>query len=241
MAAPGAPSLPSEVMDTEPPVLSRRGETITLDPDTAGDVHRHSAFSVWDDVDGVPAGVDPGTQLHAGSEPVPVRRSDLDDLARAETEALVSLGGAVDHACLTHLLSLVTAEDVTPDALAGWLVTATASVTEAVAPTCTPNAYLDTLLRRHARLGASGGGLARRRFVDAEWCEADVLLMSRRETPLHAVVAEEHLAALRGYLEVTLTSIDFGPEEFLQARAVFSYSPRISLHPGAIRIARVQV
>jgi hypothetical protein len=222
VAGPVAPSVRSVVMDTEPPVLSRRGETITLDPDTVGDVHRHSAFSVWDDVDDVPDGVDPRTQLHVGSDQVPVHRSDLDDVARAETEALVSLGAAIDHACLTHLTSLVEVEDVAADALADWLVAATAAVTEATAPTCTPNAYLDTLLRRHARLGSTGDGLARRRVVDAGWCEADVLLVARREPPFHAVVAEEHLAALRGYLQVTLTSVDFGTGEFLQARAASS-------------------
>jgi hypothetical protein len=226
-------------METDPPVLSRRGETVVLDPDHVGDVHRHSAFSLWDDVEEVPD-LDPATRVHVRGEPVPVHRSDLDDVARAETEALISLGGAVDHGCLERLTSRVEVEPVAPGALAGWLVEAVQAVNDVAAPTCTVNAYLDTRLRRYAGT-ATRGPHGRRGTVDAGWCEADVQLMHRVERPLHAVVCDEHLAGLRGHLQVSMTSADFGLQEFLQASAVFAYSPRTSLHPGAIRIARVDL
>ncbi|MEZ0166984.1 hypothetical protein AB2L27_19695 [Kineococcus sp. LSe6-4] len=222
-------------MESEPTVLSRRGETITLDAEHVGDVHRHSAFSLWDDAE-APAEADPRTQVRAAGEPVPVRRADLDDVTRAETEALTTLAGAVDHACLERLLPQVDVEDVTPDALADWLVTATRSVSEVSAAVDSPSAYLDAELRRFAGLRLIGG---RRRTVDAGWCEADVEFTSRRHRPWYAVVADQQLVGLRGYLQVSLTSVDFGAEEFLTASAVFGYSPRISLHAGQVRIARV--
>ncbi|PRY16687.1 hypothetical protein [Kineococcus rhizosphaerae] len=223
-------------MESEPHVLSRRGETITLDAEHVGDVHRHSAFSLWDDADDLPDDADPATQVRAVGEPVPVRRGDLDDVARAETEALLSLAGAVDHACLERLLPQVEVDDVAPDALAAWLVGAVQAVNDAAAPTCSLNALLDTELRRYAGIPLING---RYRLLDAGWCDADVQLMSRREEPWYAVVADEHLAGLRGALQVSLTSVDFGPEEYLTASALFAYSPRISLHPGEVRIARV--
>lgn len=225
-------------MDTDPPVLSRRGETITLDADCVDDVHRHCAFSLWDDADEMPDGIDPTTQRIASGAPVPVRRNDLDDVARAETEALVSLAGALDGVCLDVLASMTEVETVAPGDLAGWLVAATESVNDAAAPVCSVNAYLDARLRRHAGLvprPASG----RRTVVDAGWCEADVRLMSRSPETLQVVIADEHLVGLRGYLSVSLTSVDFGAEEFLTASAVFGYSPRIALHPGEIRLARI--
>ncbi|WP_432565340.1 hypothetical protein [Kineococcus sp. SYSU DK003] len=227
-------------MESDANVLSRRGETVTLGGEHVGDVHRHSAFSTWDDADHLPDGVDPATQVHVSGEPVPVHRDDLDDLARAEGEALVSLGGAVDHACLERLTAQVAAEPVAPGRLAEWLVEATVTVNDAAAPTCTVNAYLDTELRRYAGV-TTQNGLSRRWLVDAGWCEADVQLMSRRQRPCHVVVADEHLAGLRGYLQVSMTSLDFGREEFLSASAVFGYSPRLGLHPGALRIARVEI
>ncbi|MEZ0491648.1 hypothetical protein AB2L28_05300 [Kineococcus sp. TBRC 1896] len=223
-------------MESEPTVLSRRGETITLDAEHVGDVHRHSAFSLWDDAD-APEDPDPRTQVRAAGEPVPVRRADLDDVTRAETEALTTLAGAVDHACLERLLPQAEVEDVAPGAFADWLVTVVQAVSEATAGVHSPSAYLDAELRRYAGLRLIGG---RRRTVDAQWCEADVHFTSRRERPWYAVVADEQLVGLRGYLQVSLTSVDFGTEEFLTASAVFGYSPRISLHPGRVRIARVR-
>ncbi|WP_432514615.1 hypothetical protein [Kineococcus sp. SYSU DK001] len=223
-------------MESEPQVLSRRGETITLDGEHVGDVHRHSAFSLWDDGDTVPDDVDPRTQVRAAGDPVPVRRGDLDDVTRAETEALLSLAGAVDHACLERLVPQADVEDVPAGALAGWLVTAVQDVNDAAAPTCSVNLHLDAELRRYAGIGLVNG---RHRTLDAGWCDADVQLMSRRHRPWYAVVADEHLVGLRGYLQVSLTSVDFGPEEFLTATALFGYSPRISLHRDQLRVARV--
>ena len=225
-------------MDDDEVIRSVRGRTTVVGWQHVRDLPPHSAFGCsWDAGEDVPADADRTGELVVRSEPVPVDRARPDDLERAEAEVVVLLAGAVDAACLQVLLRDAPScvQDVAAADLQRWLVDATRRVTTASRLVCDLDCHLDVELRPQVRIAREPRG----RLLDAGWCVADVSLMSRGpEGPRYAVVVRPHLVELTGYLEVSLVSTDLGTER-LHGVARFCCSPRVSLHPGQLRIARI--
>lgn len=224
-----------------------KNQTIRLDDDESctDRFEGHCAFARTSRhymEDETPSTHDVAHDVRVKTMPNQFDRTNQDDVDRVQEDLMIQLAGEVDAYCLAALIrsTHVQVDDVAAEDLDSWITKQGIEVRLESRSDCSVDVVFDNELNPFITETWEDGDA----YVDLGWLRAPTYGVSRHQPisdGLYVLVARQHVVPLSTRYALFLTSHQMDKDtEYLSAHAEFAFNPRLTFHPGVVRIARVQ-